>query len=128
MISYYYKVYNGNLDDILSEISLKGLSDINGAIDNENDIVLANAIFFCINKLAMWRKEDIAYKIWNKLSPLYKDINFNPQIYDAYNVVYCAGRGGCLFCPIKQRGAECSTAKSVRKEGNILEMFPKKKK
>lgn len=43
-------------------------------------------------------------------------------------VVYCAGRGGCLFCPIKQRGAECSTAKSVRKEGNILEMFPKKKK
>lgn len=88
MISYYYKVYNGNLDDILSHISLKGLSDINGAIDNENDIVLANAIFFCIDKLSMWEKEDIAYKIWSKLSPLYKKINFNPEIYNTYDDCY----------------------------------------
>lgn len=85
MILYYYKIYSGNLDDILSNISLKGLSDINSAIDNENDIVLANAIFFCIDELAMWEKEDIAYKIWDKLSPLYKKRNYDPRIYDIYN-------------------------------------------
>lgn len=88
MILYYSKIYDGNLDDILSKISPKGLSDINRAIDSENDVVLANAVFFCIDKLKMWKKEDIAYKIWNKLSPLYKDINYNPKIYDTYNDSY----------------------------------------
>ena len=43
-------------------------------------------------------------------------------------MAYCAGRGGCLLCPIKRGGAECSTIKSIRKRGNIIEMFPKKKK
>lgn len=43
-------------------------------------------------------------------------------------VMYCAGRGGCLFCPIKKRGTECLTVKSGHKKENIIEMFPKKKK
>lgn len=73
MIEYYYKAYHGTADFLLGKISKKGLWSTIEFVEEENDVLVANAIYILITKQLLKDKEEIFQYIWKRLAPLYKE-------------------------------------------------------